>query len=79
MSKNLESLESYETHFKNCSYYFDNLKSHQHIIYVGDFNLGNILWNPDVGTIPFISNSHYESLLLDFLSIYNLKQINNMW
>ena len=72
------TLESYETHFKNCSYYFDNLKSHQHIIYVGDFNLGNILWNPDVGTIPFISNSHYESLLLDFLSIYNLKQINNM-
>lgn len=72
------SYEIYNTHLLNCSYYLDNVKSHQHVIFVGDFNLGKIIWNPNNVT-PFISSSDIESLLLDFLSLCNFIQINNIF
>lgn len=71
------SYDIYDTHFRNCSYYLDDLKNFQHVIFVGDFNLGKITWNPK-SYVPFISSSDIESLLLDFLSLCNLMQINTI-
>ena len=50
-------------------FYTDKLKSYQHTMYVGDFNLGDILWK-SCDIVPFEINSNIESLLFDFLSIY---------
>ena len=66
----------YDTHFKNCSYYIDNLKPNQHIMYVGDFNLAKINWSVNLELVPFFLSSDIESLLLDFMSHNGFKQIN---
>lgn len=71
-------LSVYETHIKNCNFYLENLLDYQHVIYMGDFNLGQICWNLDKNLLPFQIKNDFDSLLLEFLSLNNLYQINNI-
>ena len=73
------SLEIYRCHLSNCSYFLDTLKENTHFLFVGDFNLGHIKWQfNNINHLPFHVNTDIDSLLLDFLSINNLSQINNI-
>ena len=69
-------IEIYETHLKNCNYYIDNLKSHQNVLYAGDFNLGSLKWNPFPAYVPFEVITSTDSVIFDFVCLHNLTQIN---
>ena len=75
------SIDVYESHFKNCEFYLNNVKSYQHVLYAGDFNLGNINWSLDCEAnifVPSSVNGATESLLVDFYNQLDLIQINSI-
>ena len=72
------SLEIYECHFNNCNHYLDNLRDHQHVMYVGDFNLGHLSWQFQNAVMPSEVSSSIDFSLLEFVSLNTLTQINNI-
>ena len=48
-------------------------------MYVGDFNLGHLNWNFHNSVAPFDVSSNIDSLLLEFVSLNNLVQLNNIF
>lgn len=51
------------------------------VLFMGDFNLGNLKWhnNPDTNALQAnCDNSAFGNMLIDFMSFYSLKQYNNV-
>ena len=73
------SFDVYKTHIDNCLSILNNLKENQHIIILGDFNLPFLNWvfdNDDKCLIPYNVSSDCESVVVDTLAEFGLKQIN---
>ena len=72
-------LELYELHFDNCRTLLDNLGPSQHVVFTGDFNLADIVWESnkfDSYLIPYNVATEKEIEFIDFFSLYDLVQVN---
>ena len=71
------STEAYNVHLNNAQLLIENLSPTQHVLLVGDFNLGSIIWN-NARANTFTADTDSELLLLEFISQNNLCQVNNI-
>ena len=60
------STEAYNVHLNNAQLLIENLSPTQHVLLVGDFNLGSIIWN-NARANTFTADTDSELLLLVFI------------
>ena len=71
------STDAYNVYLNNAQLLIENLSPTQHVLHVGDFNLGSIIWN-NARANTFTADRDSELLLLEFISQDNLCQVSNI-